>query len=182
MSFQFQACLPTLVYIKDLRQGARNVPVMKVHASMHSSTVVIQYMLHTAGSTNCSLLTLQISHLPGVAAPPGLCSRDSLTHKFRLCAIVLLVTSQQRSGLSDVLVLPQSMPPAALTRPDRPPVNNRVRSAACRRSLPLSFTSQDVSAESCVEKIYMLSPTLQRTVPLLPKTTESLMFSTLALL
>lgn len=152
----------------------------RVHARQHSGD--IQYMLHTAGSTNRSLLTLQITHLPGLAAPPGSCSRDSLTHKFRLRAIVLLVTSQQRSGLSDGSVLPQSMPPAALTRPDWPPANNRVRSAACRRSLPLSFTSQDVSAESCVEKIYMSSPTLQRTVPLLPKTTESLMFSTLALL
>lgn len=155
---------------------------MKAHASMHGSTVVIQYMLHTAGSTNCSLLTLQITHLPGLAAPPGLCSRDSLTQKFRLCATVLLVMSQQRSGLSEGLVLPQSMPLAALTRLDRPPANNRVQSAACRCSLLLSPTSQDVSAESCVKRIYMLSPTLQRTVSLLPKTTESLMFSTLALL
>lgn len=95
-------------------------------------------LTNTAGSTNCSLQTLQITHLPGLSAPPG-CAHSHV-HKFRLsiCAFVLLITSQQRSGLSDGLVLPQSMPPATLTRPDQSPANNRVQSAACRRSLSLS--------------------------------------------
>lgn len=55
---------------------------------------------------------------------------------------------------------PQNHPP-----PNQSTTKNRVESAACRRSLPLSFTSQEVSVEICVVEVYMLSPTLQRTVP-----------------
>lgn len=149
ISFQFQACLPALIYIKDLRQAARDIPIYKsacVHARQHrcgySGDICYaeqaSSLTNTAGSTNCSLQTLQITHLPGLSAPPG-CAHSHV-HKFRLsiCAFVLLMTSQQRSGLSDGLVLPQSMPPATLTRPDQSPANNRVQSAACRRSLSLS--------------------------------------------
>lgn len=94
---------------------------------------------NTVGSTNCSVQTLQITHLPSVAAPPA------HVHKFHpsICAFVLLVTSQQRSCLSDGLVLLESMPPAALTR----------LSAACRHSCSaLSFTSHEVSVEICLWK------------------------------
>lgn len=36
MSFQFQACLPALVYIKDARQAARDVPVTKAPTSLRA--------------------------------------------------------------------------------------------------------------------------------------------------
>lgn len=178
MSFQFQACLPTLVYIKDLRQAAHDsAPIIKAHASMHSSTdvstVVIYAMrIRPAPGNHSWVQKLRSAISPNYPSarsdcPTTLCSRNSLTHvhKFCLNMCVCPAGDKQQPGPSHGLVLPQSMPPAALPRPNQSPANNRVQWAACRRPLPLSFTSQEVSVEICVVKIYMLNPILQRTVP-----------------
>lgn len=76
MSFQFQACLPALC-IKDLRQAVLDVPGIK-SARVQTQQHLCEYSgdicssANTAGSTNCSLQTLQITHLPGLAAPTRL--------------------------------------------------------------------------------------------------------------
>lgn len=143
----------------------------RVHAQQHHCEYSgdICYAEQANSSANTAGSTVLLS-----ASSPNY--PNSVSQYARLSCMVM---SQQRSGLSDGLVLPQSMPPAALTRPDQSPANNRVYIVALTSSF-LYLTGSERWDLRCENRHVESYPAENRAILL--ETTESLMFSTLALL
>lgn len=133
------------------------------------------------GPQFCSPQALQITHL---AAPPG-CAHA--THSHTVCTQILSLNMRvcpawwcPSSDLASQMGwFSLKAPPAALTRPDQSPANNRVYIMALTSSF-LYLTGSERWDLRC-ENLHVESYPAENRAILL-ETTESLMFSTLALL
>lgn len=120
MSLHFQACLRHQRWETSspwcCRSKRAHVAVCTV--ARHATQISPPPSANTAGLHK---LLSQITHLPRARSgcPTQSCSCAHTQIPPSICVFVLLLTSQQRSGLARGPVLPQSPPPAAQTRLDR---------------------------------------------------------------